>query len=231
MIETSVAPASASAIPRSAVLRLKIDLAAPVLRSALSVYWRSDNPADRYLSYLRTMHTVLRASVPLMELAASRCTDLADRDPAAGPLRAYLVEHIAEERHHDAWIAEDLRATGADPGTLSSAQPTPVVAALAGAQYYWINHHHPVCLLGYIAVLEGHAPPPGLAARLQSMTGYPAEAFRTLSHHADVDGAHTAQLYRLLDSLPLSASQDSAVGVSALHAAAALTELFTEHGD
>jgi hypothetical protein len=119
-----------------------------------------------------------------------------------------------------------MRAIGFDPAVLLAEQPAPVIAALVGSQYYWINHYHPVCLLGYIAVLEGHAPSLQLSERLRAATGLPAEAFRTLDHHADIDGQHAAQLYRLLDGLPLTASQDAAVGVSALHTAASLTELF-----
>ena len=36
--------------------------------------------------------------------------------------------------------------------------PAPAVAALVGAQYYWVLHHHPVALLGYIGLLEGYPP-------------------------------------------------------------------------
>ena len=29
--------------------------------------------------------------------------------------------------------------------------PSPAVAALVGSQYYWLLHHHPVALLGFVA--------------------------------------------------------------------------------
>jgi len=215
-----------SVVPRGTALRLKIDVATPLLRVAMSTYWRSGDPGTRYIEYLQTMHMVIRASVPLMDLAVSRCAELAPYEPAAVTLRSYLIRHIAEERHHDDWIVDDLRATGFDPTALLAEQPAPVIAALVGSQYYWVNHYHPVCLLGYIAVLEGHAPSSQLSERLRAATGFPAEAFRALDHHADVDDRHAAQLYQLLDGLPLTASQDAAVGVSALHTAASLTELF-----
>ena len=217
-----------STASRSTALRSKIDVAAPLLRSAMSAYWQSGDPGTRYIEYLQTMHMVIRASVPMMDLAVSRCAELAPHDPAAIMLRSYLIRHIAEERHHDDWIVDDLRAAGVRPAALLAEQPAPVIATLAGSQYYWINHYHPVCLLGYIAVLESHAPLPQLSAKLLALTGFPAEAFRTLDHHADVDDRHTAQLYRLLDDLPLTAAQDTAVGVSALHTAASLTELFNQ---
>lgn len=223
-----VGPRPLAAVPRSVALRLKLELAAPALRAAISAYWQSGDPRARYLGYLRMMHTVLRASVPLMESAAARCAERAGHDPVAAPLRGYLLSHIAEERGHDAWLVQDLRAAGGAAAALATAQPAPTVAALAGAQYYWINHHHPVCLLGYIAVLEGHAPRPRLAARLQARTGLPAEAFATMVHHAEVDADHTAQLYRLLDTLPLTEAQESALSVTALHTVTMLTTLFTD---
>jgi hypothetical protein len=212
---------------RSTVLRLKIDVASPLLRSAMSAFWQSGEPGARYVDYLRTMHTILRASVPLMELAARRCAVAAD-DPSATALRSYLLEHIAEELHHDEWIVDDLRAVDRRPSPLLDEQPAPAVAALVGAQYYWINHHDPVCLLGYIAVLESHRPSARLRVALRAATGFPDAAFRTLDHHADVDGLHIELLYRLLDGLQLAASQDTAISVSALHAATALTGLFID---
>jgi hypothetical protein len=89
-----------------------------------------------------------------------------------------------------------------------------------------VEHHHPVVLLGYIAALEGHAPPPGLAERLADATGLPPEAFHTLRRHADLDGEHRAGLDRLLDRLPLDERLRAAVAVSALHTVAGVTELF-----
>jgi hypothetical protein len=105
--------------------------------------------------------------------------------------------------------------------------PAPEVAALAGSAYYWVEHHHPVVLLGYIAALESNAPAPWLAARLAADTGLPAAAFRTLREHADLDGGHTLALEALLDALPLEPAQEEAVGVCALHTTDGLIRLFT----
>jgi hypothetical protein len=66
----------------------------------------------------------------------------------------YLERHIEEERHHDEWTLDDLAAVGIEPAQTLAIRPTANVAALVGAQYYWILHHHPVALLGYMATLE-----------------------------------------------------------------------------
>lgn len=207
-------------------LRLELSLVQPVLRTAAARMWCSDaGLPGRYRRYLRTMHQVIRASVPLMERAAARCEALA-QDPVAPALARYLRAHAEEERGHDDWLIADAAATGAAPAELTGAVPPAHVAALVGAQYYWLEHSHPVALLGYIAVLEGNAPAPGLAGRLARETGLPPAAFETVRLHADLDDGHSADLDRLIDRLPLDAAQRSLVAVSALHTVTALAELF-----
>jgi hypothetical protein len=208
----------AAAPAASLRLRLALALAAPTLHAATARLWHPDDLAEHYLDYLEAMHGVIRASVPLMAAAARRCTDLAaGGDRVAGPLAAYLSTHLAEETGHDEWLLADLTAAGRDTAAARDRQPGPAVARLAGAQYYWIEHHHPVALLGYIAVLEGNAPPPGLAGELATRTGLPPAAFRTLAAHADLDAGHTADLDTLLDQLPLTGDHLTSVSVSALH--------------
>ncbi|MEU1348679.1 iron-containing redox enzyme family protein [Streptomyces sp. NPDC005795] len=207
-------------------LRLELSLVNPVLRAAAARVWRSDaGLPGRYRHYLRAMHQVIRASVPLMERAATRCETLGP-DPLAPPLARYLRTHTEQERGHDDWLLTDAAASGTPPGELTAAVPPAHVAALVGAQYYWIEHGHPVALLGYIAVLEGNAPAPGLAGRLAGATGLPRTAFETVRLHADLDDGHSADLDRLLDTLPLKPAQRSLVAVSALHTVTALAELF-----
>ncbi|MFE7618467.1 iron-containing redox enzyme family protein [Streptomyces sp. NPDC057496] len=212
-------------------LRVKLAFAEPALRASAAGLWRPEGLLPRYRAYLCAMHTVIRASVPLMERAAERAGLLARRgDPLGAPLAAYLDGHIREEAEHDAWLLEDLTAAGSGPRAALDPVPPPLVASLVGAQYYWIEHHHPVALLGYIAVLEGHAPTTGLAPRLARLTGLPAPAFRTVHEHARLDDGHADELYALLDRLPLSRGQEAAVAVSALHTTDALTQLFVRLG-
>ncbi|MFB7916693.1 iron-containing redox enzyme family protein [Streptomyces sp. NPDC056061] len=212
-------------------LLTKLALGETALRASMAGLWRTEGLLPRYRTYLCTMHAVIRASVPLMERAADRASLLARYgDPLGASLVPYLEEHIREEADHDAWLLEDLAAAGGDPRSAADPVPPPLVASLAGAQYYWIEHHHPVALLGYIAVLEGHAPAAGLAPRLARLTGLPAPAFRTVHEHARLDDGHSAELYALLDRLPMSRGQETAVAVSALHTTDALTQLFVRLG-
>ncbi len=166
-----------------------------------------------------------------MELALDRLrTRAASGDPLAAPLAAYLAEHIREEEGHDAWLLEDLRAAGGTPEDALGPLPSPLIASLVGSQYYWIEHHHPVALLGYIAVLEGYAPAPGLTDRIARRTGLPAAALRTVREHSVLDTEHLDELHALLDRLPLGRDREAAVAVSALHSLDALTRLFVRLG-
>ncbi|WP_329275796.1 iron-containing redox enzyme family protein [Streptomyces sp. NBC_00691] len=214
----SIAPATVTA---SLALRTKLAPTAPVLRAATVALWRPDGLRERYARYLAAMHPLVRASVPLLVRAAERCAAEPD-DPAARSLAAYFLRHAEEERDHDAWLLDDLAAAGAGP----SAVPHPIVVELAGAQYYRVAHEHPVALLGYIAVLEGNAPGPRLADRLAEVTGLPGAAFRTLREHAELDGGHLDDLYRVFDALAPTPALQTAVAVSALHTANLLTRLF-----
>ncbi|CAM5499542.1 iron-containing redox enzyme family protein [Streptomyces griseus] len=215
----------------SARLRVKLLLLEPEFRDATHRMWRADGLLPRYRTYLCTMHAVIRASVPLMELALRRARQLdASGDLLAAPLAAYLEEHIREEAGHDDWLLDDLRAAGGTPEDALGPLPSPLTASLVGSQYYWIEHHHPVALLGYIAVLEGYAPAPGLTGRIARLTGLPATALRTVREHSVLDTEHLDELYALLDRLPLGREREAAVAVSALHSLDALTRLFVRLG-
>ncbi|MEV7419448.1 iron-containing redox enzyme family protein [Streptomyces sp. NPDC089919] len=207
-------------VTASLALRTKLAPTTTALRAATARLWRPDGLRERYPRYLAAMYPLVRASVPLLERAAERCAGLAD--PAARHLGAYYGRHAEEERDHDLWLLEDLAVAGAGP----AAVPHPVAVELAGAQYYRIEHEHPVALLGYIAVLEGNAPGPRLADRLAAATGLPDGAFRTLREHAELDGGHLDDLHRVLDELALPPERQRAVSVSALHTANLLTRLF-----
>jgi Iron-containing redox enzyme len=217
-------------ISHSARLRAKIELALPAFHGTTRRLWCSPDLAARYPDYLVLMHTIIRATVPLMEFTLARARLLASRDDdqAAAGVAAYLAKHVREEAGHDEWLRQDLAAIGLDPDPLLSALPRPSTAALVGSQYYWVGHHHPVCLLGHIAVLEGYPPDPRLADLILERTGYPRTALRTLLRHTVLDVRHRDELMAAIDALPLTAGHAAAMGVSALHTVACMATVFDE---
>jgi hypothetical protein len=206
-------------------LRVKLAEVAPTLRTASRRMWLSGPLSELYPAYLKTMHCIVRASVPLMELAAERCSDLGSSDAVASTLRQYLSRHIAEERGHSAWLLADLAVLGHDQ-TWRLHQPPPVVARLVGPAYYWVLHHHPLSLLGYVAALEFNAPSASLASWIETHGGIPPEALGTIREHARLDGGHSMAVFDLLDSMPLTEAQSAAVSVTGLCAADGLVDLY-----
>lgn len=206
-------------------LRTKLALGYPPFRSHAEHLWHGPNVRLLYPIYLRTMHMIVRSAVPLMETAIESARLRGTHDKLAVALVEYFTQHIEEERGHDAWLLEDFEATGGDRRDVVGRIPPPSVAGLVGAQYYWIRHHHPVALLGHIAAIECHHPPTGFARQLAAQTGYPPSAFRAIQRHEVLDIAHSRELFQLVDTLPLEASHESMIGVSALHTLGAGVEV------
>jgi Iron-containing redox enzyme len=212
-------------------LRAKIELVLPDLIGASRRLILDPRIADLYPEYLFTLHSIIRASVPLMETARERAGELASNDPVGAALAPYLEEHIPEELHHDEWALEDLEVLGRDRSSILARPPSPTVAAAVGAQYYWILHYHPVALLGYIAVLEGYPPSIELLDDLVVRTGHSRAAFRTLIAHAELDPGHRDELDTLLDRLPVTQEQSTVMGLSALYSVQKLARAIDELRD
>ncbi|HSS79821.1 MAG TPA: iron-containing redox enzyme family protein [Gaiellaceae bacterium] len=182
--------------------------------------------------YLILQHQIIRATVPLTEAALVRSQELEGVDPLAEPLARYLQEHVDEELGHDETLIGDLELLGIDRATVFARMPSPAVAGLVGSQYYWILHYHPVAFLGFVALMEGYPPTPDLIDELVERSGHPRAAFRTYTEHAELDPGHRDHLDRTIDALPLDASHEAAIGISAIATAAlaarSLEELLPE---
>ena len=204
---------------RSAAVRAKADLLLPLLWDAGTVDGPGDVLAEVYRRYLVTMHMVLRASIPLMELAVENLRHPAPPAPdraARAMVADYLVAHIGEEAGHDRLVLDDLRVLGVAPEDVLGRVPPVQVAQLVGAPYYWVHHHDPLLLLGYIAVLEARPPTTEEIARLREVTGLPASAFGMLGVHASADPLHRVELDQLLDTIDIDDRLFDQIGVAAM---------------
>lgn len=206
----------------SGLLRAKLELVTPQVWAASERLWSHPNLRSVFPAYLQWIHSIIRASVPLMETARDRARELAPGDAVAAGLARYLEKHIPEERDHDKWILADLERLGVDRDTVLRALPAPTVAQAVGAQYYWIHHHHPVALLGYIAFLEGYPPTSDHLDGTVERTGLPREAFSTLYKHAVLDVHHREDFNRSLDALPLEPEHMTTITLSAFQTVALL---------
>jgi hypothetical protein len=212
----------------SAHLRGALELLLPAMADVGRRFWHHTELARLYPRYLVAVHTVIRASVPLM-VEARRVTEESYVDTPAGPmLAAYLAKHIPEETSHDDWLLDDLERLGLPRSVALTHVPSPTVAAMVGAQYYYIHHVHPAVLLGYIAVLEGYPPAEELATTAAERTGLPLEAFRTLRKHANLDPHHRRDLDDMYDALPLEPELRAVVRANAMRTADHLVQLVAE---
>lgn len=184
--------------------------------------------AELWPEYLIVQHQIIRATVPLTRAALERARSLEDADPAAAPLAGYLELHVDEELGHDDSLLADLELLGYASATVLERMPPLSVAALVGAQYYWILHHHPIAFLGYVGVMEGYPPSAELVDTLVARTGFPREAFSTFVEHGELDPGHRDHLDRTLDSLPLGPRHEQVIGAAAISTVAMATRVIEE---
>lgn len=135
-----------------------------------------------FIAYLKFLHSTMCVTVPLFEDAAAHSTGL---------LREYYKEKANEERDHDNWMADDIKALDAQPTEVDHA-----VAAICGAQYYYLRHVAPHAFLGYCVAMECDPMPMSAVEHLEQAFG--DRGCRTLRYHAKHDVDHAARLREVI---------------------------------
>jgi hypothetical protein len=209
-------------------LRRQIEWVLPEQSAAFNELLTHPRFRELYPEFLILVHQMIRATVPLMRTALRRCRELADHDPVAAAMVPYLAQHIREELYHDDWMLEDLEFLGIRRAEVLRRMPSPAVASLIGAHYYWIHHHHPVAKLGQIAVMEGYPSTVAFIDLLAERTGYARPAFRTLEKHCHLDTQHRDDFNTLLDGMPLQEEHHAILETSALHTVRGAVQTYRE---
>lgn len=180
-------------------------LAAPAIRECLA----GCVSRERYVAFLREAYHHVRHTVPL--LAASR-----ERLPASRrALRDALGHYIEEERGHEEWILDDLRACGADADAVRRGAPGFAAEIMLAYVYDYVGRINPAGMLGMVHVLEGTSS--ALATRaaqsIGTALGLPSSALRYLTSHGALDAAHVRFFAGVVDALP-PADQEAVVHVA-----------------
>jgi heme oxygenase-like protein len=207
----------------STALRQKLALASG---ASAGRFWARQDLREIFPEFLFLTHCVIRASVPLMEVAARVSRTKGPESEVDSRLTDYLSHHVTEETSHDEWLLDDMEALGHKRKDVLSRVPPAAVAEMVGAQYYWLHHAHPISLLGYIAVLEGDPPREDELEAAAIRTGFPHDAFRTFISHAKLDPNHRQELDDFIDSLSLTSQQQSLLAVSAITTVGGLRNVF-----
>ncbi len=209
-------------------LREKIELVAPSMHRAIDAFWAHPRLPEIFPEFLFTTYCVGRTTVPLLETALAAASARRGAHAVSGAVADYCARHIPEERHHDEGVLDDLGVLGVSRESVLRRIPSPAMAALIGAQYYWILNVHPVALLGYLEVLEGEPPVSGHLEEVIQRTGLPRKAFRTYFQHADVDRKHRDDLHEALDRMQLSREHESILAISAFQTVGLVRQIFEE---
>ena len=217
--------AGENSMSHSALLRQKIQLVNPCTAENSPSLLTHPRLRDFYGELLYVLYSTIRANLPLMQAARDCARQRSADDRVAAKLAGYLDKHIGEEMHHDEWLLEDMELLGFNRDAVWRRIPPVEVAALVGAQFYWIQYVHPVAILGYIAVLECDATPESAVEEAIRSSGLPAAAFRTILMHSRLDPHHRDDFNAMLDGLPLTEDQSTLIGISAFHTACAMNSI------
>jgi hypothetical protein len=230
VLHPPVAQGKGSAPKPSERLRIAVELAAPGLAVPSRLLLTHPRAQEIFPRFLAAGYHVAQALVPLMETALGRARELTPGDAVAVGLVPYLERHIPEEMHGDepgAAALEDLVALGVDVDGLRKSLPEAKIAALVGAQYYWILHRHPVGVLGFLQ-LERFNPSRPSVEQLIERTGLPREGFAQLLLHAELDIEHAQELDEVIDRLPLEPQHERLIGLSALQTIGLLSQVLLD---
>jgi pyrroloquinoline quinone (PQQ) biosynthesis protein C len=173
-------------------------LAIPIVQHAI----RNGAPRGLYLDFLTEAYHHVKHTFPLLALAASRTADERYQDA--------LVEYMKEERGHEKWILDDIRAVGGNPDAVRSGTPGIPCQIMVGYAYYAIEHLSPYAFLGSVHVLEGMSVllADKLADALKKSLSLESDAgFTYLRTHGSLDTDHVAFFRKLVDGFDDPAAQ------------------------
>lgn len=140
-----------------------------------------------YAKYLEQAYHHVRFTVPLLELALDKC------EVSETAYANALAEYIDEEKGHDEWILDDIRAMGHDAEAVRHGQGNFSNRMMIAYAHYAIEHVNPYCLLGMVHVLEGMSVELAQKAAASIREGFgdnPPNAFSYLTSHGALDVEH-----------------------------------------
>jgi len=174
-------------------------LSIPLVKQALT----SGGSRELYLAFLTEAYHHVKHTFPLLSLAAAHSRD--ERYQTA------LALYMNEERGHDKWILDDIRAMGGDAGAVERGKPGIPCQVMVGYAYYCIEWISPYALLGMVHVLEGLSVmlAEQVAGAVQrSLAAEGAAGFSYLQTHGALDVEHTALFKKLIDGFDDRETQD-----------------------
>lgn len=188
-------------------------LGTPIIQGCL----RGEVSLPSYLAFLREAYHHVRHTVPLLQACKAA---LPERNAW---LRGPLDEYVEEERGHDEWILDDIRAAGGDAQAVRDGLPGHATEVMVAYAYDTIARRNPLGFFGMVHVLEGTSVSLALMAadQIQKPLELPDAAFTYLRSHGMLDREHTAHFELLMDQV-----EDPQDQADIVHAARAFYRLY-----
>jgi pyrroloquinoline quinone (PQQ) biosynthesis protein C len=188
-------------------------LCAPIIQGCL----RGEVSLPSYIAFLTEAYHHVKHTVPLLQACQAAL-------PAHHAwLKPALDEYVEEEKGHEEWILDDIRACGADAEAVRHGQPGHAAEVMVAYAYDTIHRGNPLGFFGMVHVLEGTSVSLALLAadNIQKPLKLPDAAFSYLRSHGTLDQEHTAHFQLLMDQI--SDPQDQA---DIVHGAKAFFRLY-----
>lgn len=176
--------------------------AIPLVRQALA----TGGSRELYIDFLTQAYHHVRHTYPLLALASAMTRD--ER------FQGGLVEYMNEERGHEKWILDDIRAMGGNADAVVSGKPGVPVQAMVAYCYYAIQWISPYAILGMVHVLEGLSVQVAhqLAGAVQKSLKADTDAgFSYLSSHGGLDVEHVELFKSLINGFDDRQIQDQVI--------------------
>lgn len=165
-----------------------------------------------YKAFLHDLYYIVWHFCPTMAAAASRCDD------GFRQVRYELYERIEEEKNHETWVLDDLRAIGGDVERVLSHSPSAPVQCMIGFNYFCAERSHPCAILGMLYSLEviASAYAATLSQSIAQAIGRDLDGpgFRFLMSHSAMDKDHVAKLNALMKTIEERTAQQAIVNAT-----------------
>jgi hypothetical protein len=111
---------------------------------------------------------------------------------------------MQEEKGHELWVLNDLRAIGTDDRQIASYRPSAFNQALNGYNYWVADRGHPCATLGMLYCLEVIASVyggPFSNAIQESLLLDGTDGVSFIGSHASMDAEHMADLRKVINTI------------------------------
>lgn len=162
---------------------------------------------ETYIAYLTQAYHHVKHTVPLMRAAH------AGMGEGRAQFREALVDYIAEETGHEAWILQDIVNSGGDAEAVQRGEPNEATRTMVNFAYRYVGEVNPMGFFGMVYVLEGTSAAfasQGAEAVAASL-GLGPQCFTYLTSHGALDRDHMDFFRVLMDQVSDDADQEAVI--------------------